>query len=292
MQVKEKRKIFVFWIGDQTKLSNFAKRSDVEWNIGPTSADHSFLMSVSPYYRLSFELGKYSFCSDVWRFWKLSENKGLYIDVSVNLGPNFTDFIDEISQYDVAVFRGNTHIIETSVLWSGKENNKFFKGLFDIYCDVSAKPWNMYFAPIILSSYIQNEWFTFSKDFEENINNGVAILSLLKIRDNNTIKKIGACSWGNVPVDFDYFEAMKSDHWSKWEETYKNKIVSIENVAAFNNVTKFGYFEPDINMVRRLYDTVDRKYLSHISKDAKKMMTKVEFKNKLIWSKIFRFFKK
>lgn len=287
----EKKKIFIFWVGEKEKLEHLFRKEiseKVEFIVGPTESDHQYLMSVSPYYKKSFEIKKFSFCSDVWRVWKLSKEKGIYIDVSVIIGENFLDFVSSLEKYDVALFRGNTHVIETAVMWSGKENNNFYKGMFDIWCDNRALPWNMHFAPSILSVYLYKNYFEFSFDFSENTNNTIAILSLMKIRDKKTIMKMGGDSWSSKKKNYDYTEQMMSDPWESWEKMYANKIEAKKRTDEFYRVKEFGFYEPDLVMVRGLYDTVEKKYLREIAKAAKAIHTKSSVFKSLIWSKIYR----
>lgn len=286
----QKEKLFIFWLGDKTKIDKTRYDNDnFKVIIGPSDSEHKFLMENYPYYRVGFENRKFSFCSDVWRLFVLSKERGLYIDASVLTGKKIQNFIEEIRDFDVAAFRGNYKYIESGVLWSGKKNNDFFAQVLKEYYTKEMSIASIV-MPAILSSYIFNLGFDFG--WEKQIKDRILILPLTKIRDKETVWKTGVGSWSTRDKNKDYFKAAQEiDGWKSWEDQFLSRKKSkrwnglVEKWMAGERI--------DIHLLREFYESgLEKVSRVQLEQDYKKMKIKPKLFEKLIWSKIFLFFKR
>lgn len=275
--------LFVFWLGNMNQF-DYKKYEKKHFNliVGPTAEDHKFLLEKYPYYRYGFEAKRFSFCSDVWRLFMLSKNRGLYVDVSVEIGSKVESFVRNVEKYDAVAFRGNYKYVESGVLWSGKENNTFYSNLLKFYeNDLSISSFVM---PVFLSVQFWKLGFSFGWDAEE-INN-IKLLPLTEIRNKNTLWKTSAASW-TKEANFDYFgKIQKNDGWLNWEKKYRNGIEDTlwsERVErAMNGATV------DVTMIRMFFDKNIMR--DKMRRDYKKINYKIKFSERLIWSKLYSFF--
>lgn len=284
---KSNTKIFLFWLGDEKIDKSKYEHVGFDLVIGPTADEHKYLMSKYTYYRTSFECKKFSFCSDVWRLYKLSNERGLYVDASVIIGPNFNAFVKKVESLNVAVFRGNYKYIETGVMWSGCTNNDFYKKLLENFCSYESIA--TFIMPVFLSKQIFEMGFNFGWDKEQI--GKIAIFPLTEIRNKNMIWKTGGGSWGAFANNDNYFEKVNNnDSWTEWEKKFINKEIDYgwQN-SCVERAMKGEWL--DIERLREYYDIglkgITRKQLLA---DYKASHHRKKFDELIIWSKLYVFF--
>ena len=283
-----KNKIFAFWIGDEKTKKTFKNKFNNNFNIeiGPSEKEHEYLMGASPYYKKSFEIKKYSFCSDVWRVWKLGNNGGLYLDISVVIGEQFNSWFKEISKYDISLFKGNNAYLENSVMYAKNGGKKFFKDIFKIYSREDMNPLWSEIMPFVLTIKMR-EKIKFPNDFDSFEKDKIKLWTLLKIRDSNKIKKFPGGSWTNKgKVSYDSFE--ERDGWRGWENDY---LAKHENIFYSTNATKQlrnGNYKISYRTAFDFYINTDRKDILKEIKMFYRLNKKAEFKYWIIWAKLNR----
>ncbi len=87
-------KVYAFWYGDPGRKAQlerkFAELNGIvgprhEFVLGPTDALHAALTREFEYYAASCAAKKYSYMTDVYRFWKLASNPGVYVDALIGV---------------------------------------------------------------------------------------------------------------------------------------------------------------------------------------------------------------
>lgn len=225
------KQVFLFWIGDESKILSIKEKLEKQGfniQIGPKATDHEYLYSNYPYYRKAFDQKIWALCSDVWRAYKLSKEKGVYIDTSVEIGNDFPKFYEYHIQNDVSLFRENKKLISNSIMFSGIENNYFFTSLLKLYgleipfdVDVRFLP----FGPSILSAFIIKECGKINGLQNEVLSLGktkVRLSTLLEIRNASTIVKKGSGSWFSNGTEVDRKNAA-NQYWENLEKNWKKR---------------------------------------------------------------------
>ena len=206
--------IYIYWIGDEKvkeKIrNNFSLLSKtnktIKINIGPTSDEHEFLIKNYKFYSVMYENKKYSFCSDLYRVWKLSENSGLYIDANTLIDyKRFHEILELVKnarrkQDKASIFiKENGHIIWNGFIYSN--NQDFFKKILNFYKtfpSVSSK----LTGPLILSMIVYRE-FGSKLNVDEN-NFYLDARNIDPFSDKSIIKYNGFGSWGkNKEIEWD-----------------------------------------------------------------------------------------
>lgn len=296
-----KRRIFLFLIGDKSKLSKTIatlEKQNFEVILGPTLEDEKELMQI-PFYKNSHDQKIWSFCSDVWRVWKLSTNVGLYMDVSSIVGEKVGEFYDRIIKNDTWLFKETAGYIGSAVCASGISNNDFYSQIFSFFKKFDSRFVRLYPIAPTLFTYQARKSLNIN-DWEENSSKGFHISTLEDVRNINTIKKCGGRSWGQ----YNTLQAVS------WIDTFENddawKTMSDLWINKDSNTAHKGYFEilhfmeqvekPEkwllIKNLRNLYDASDqkdRRELSSIYKSIKSNK-KLKLNERLIWSKFYIFF--
>lgn len=156
----EKIKIFVYWAGDEKikkmvidKFTNLEKKyKEIKVIFGPTKEDDDYLKKNFKLYSYYIDEKKYGLSSDIWRFWKLSNNNGIYIDALSEINENkFSDFLNVYKNKDSIFFRENYHLIWTGIF--ATKDKKLMKDILNFYANnfwVSKK----LTGPLILSIFI------------------------------------------------------------------------------------------------------------------------------------------
>lgn len=284
--MKEKIKLFVFWLGDDSQFD--AKRFDrsgFEIILGPSKEEHEYLLNKSSYYSKSFAAKKFSFCSDVWRLYKLSIDAGLYVDASVIIGEELINFInDELIGFDVCAFRGNYKWVESSVLWSGKKNNAFFKNILYKYYFEKDLEVSSFIMPTLLSVEFFKSGFSFGWTKQVVGNN--KLMTLNEIRNDKTIWKTGIGSWSSQKSS-NYLENIKYDLWAVWQKRFNEKVEDMYHSIKVERAMEGSLI--DVSLVRDLYD---RREVSHkdLIRQYRKIDYKIKFSERIIWSKLYCFF--
>ncbi|WP_027124130.1 hypothetical protein [Mycoplasmoides pirum] len=101
-------KIYAFWYGDKEKKEELEKKFNelnaiVGFNhkfiLGPTTEEHEYLLKTFEYYKKSCLAKKYSYMADIYRFWKLSKNFGMYMDALIGVNKSkIKNFLDELEK--------------------------------------------------------------------------------------------------------------------------------------------------------------------------------------------------
>lgn len=290
-----KRNVFLFFIGDKERISFLLDELDKkEFNVilGPTNAEHDFLYSNYPYYRKSYDLKIWAFCSDVWRLYKLSTNIGLYMDTSVKIGDDFTKFYDKNIQFKTTLFKEATSNLASAVMFSGIENNSFYKAVLKVYEEENGL--NPRLSPLIgdiISAMVTKEvnFYGFGDVETDNFR----ILGLMNIRNENELMKIGSGSWGANSKPVDMNNLIDNNFWKRTENSWlagKDYAIHIRREHRYMNSSQ-SYLFPTPLIIRDNYDKSnskeERKFLNSLYKSIE---YKVKFRDKLLWSKMYVFF--
>lgn len=281
------KNIFMFWVGDKDKIKPLVdKLEKMNFNVvvGPTKEDSNYLMSFD-FYKNSHEQKIWSFCSDVWRVWKLSTNIGLYIDTSVMVGDDFPSFFDITMKYKSYFVRENYALIASAILGSSIENNEIYEDLLNIYetfNNVDVRQYHI--APHIITKYLIEKY---NLNFGWNIyeNNNIFVDDFMSIRNQSTIKKLGGSSWLGG--------SQKSDPFQSHEENWQNRKINKIRFWEMQRYLNYSYEEPWIIGIRTAYDkSANKQERVRLQRIYKTIQGHVPLKQKLIWSKMFVFFNK
>lgn len=286
------KKVYLFWIGDHDLIKGLVDKletMDLSVEIGPSVDDHNFLYNNYPYYKKSYDQKIWSFCSDVWRLHKLSKNEGIYIDTSVEIGKDFMKLVNDCGKYDTVLFKETSSSIASSILFSNKQNNPFFREVLDLYKkDVPAFLYICPILPNVLSVKIKNdsEFYGFNDTI---IGKKIAIFGLDKIRDKRTIKKLGSGSWRvdakeKADTFWDDAEAAwnKCIDFAKFKRNYHKYMLENSNPI-----------QPIPQLIKHYYEiSCSKDDLRIMEQEYKKIKStqKVKIADLLIWSKFNRFF--
>lgn len=280
------KKIYMFWLGDPNSkvqsIKNKLEKMGFQVEIGPTQDEHDYLMSEFSYYRNSFEKKVYAFCSDVWRIYKLSRNSGLYIDVSLEIGDNFTDFYNYVSRYKCWFFKQYYGYVTNSIMWSGVDKNEMFENLLKIFFNLSNELVNCYdIFPTMLTSFLSKKVNLLSWD-ETMYNDEIKIDTLLKVRDSNTIKKNGSGSWMIKRWTGD-----EEDTWKEVEDMWRSKIINRRLLRRVDRINHFGYDVPNVIYLRKCYEVATEDTRKQILVLYKSIKYRKKFTELLIWSILY-----
>ncbi len=123
--------LFIYWFGKPN--SNVAKTIKLFEDKGVKvvqaegDSDHKYLLNNSKVYKKYFKNKKYSFASDVWRFYKLSKNdNSIYLDSG-----DIYDGVEPILNFKkTTLLKENIHFYNSGMIYN-KNHSKFFKEVFD-----------------------------------------------------------------------------------------------------------------------------------------------------------------
>lgn len=288
-------KVLIFWMGDKNvadfkkkQFSKIDKNNRFEIEVGPSKEEHEILYEEVQYYRDAFDAKIYSFCSDVWRFYKLSKERAVYIDTATVVGDNFEQWFDDNMVSKTTLFKGNPYTIETGVMFSSITNNNFYKAIFDFYKNNEIDIYTFPFAPTILTKFTKAK-YNIDITWDEFLNDEISIKSLLKIRDKKSLWKTSSASWWKETSSFADFE--KNDRWAYWEECWNNKKVHKHWIWRYQRHV-IDNEKIDVHMLRKYYDNSSSKDLKILLEAKyKEINYKMHLSEKLVWSKFYRFFK-
>lgn len=200
--------LYVYWYGNEEikkeielKFNNLAKEyQNINLIIGPTPEEHQYLMQNIPYYKEMTENKKYGFTADVYRFWKLSNSEGIYIDALTEINvKRFIEFIDLYLKNKNIFIKENGHLIWNGIIAS--HNKKLFENIFNFY-KKNKKIIKKLTGPVIISNFI----YRFYGVKRKNIDNELFFLDARDIKpyDKNSLFNYnGVGSWGNNrKIDF------------------------------------------------------------------------------------------
>lgn len=236
------KNIYIFNIGKVSEQleKNLAILKDKKYNVvvGPSHEEHKYLMANYPYYNKSIELGLYSFASDVWRFYILSKNEGLYLDTSLSIGKNFDDFYNEVSRYDAWIPKIHDQYLNGPVMYSKShplflEMLEFFKK-YDEKTEIRDFPIGPRVITIVAlkhNLFIKDMW-----DAHYNKENKVMLGTVMQIRNKDTIYKYGSGSWFKNK----WFRKIAAKQgWKKIEREFNTHSVKYRESEAWWMINKY-----------------------------------------------------
>lgn len=277
------KNIYLFWIGDSKKIENMIntiKSQGFNVVVGPSAEDDKYLSENFSYYKKSKEAKIWSFCSDVWRFYMLSKNEGLYIDANEAVGNEFYKLYEEIEKFDVAVVRGSSHTIGSSFLYSSGKKKEVFEEALNLYKKFDNEYVRTFpVGPHVITYVLRN---TFTPGFDFEVKDNIAFFSFLFIRDENKYKKVGSASWAGGFNASAYSQRVENNFKTHRKEDSK--------------ITRY-YFDakefPKVN-VFGLRDEFDKTNSKKVIKDLKTIYKNSKVKKylgqRLIWSRLYRLF--
>lgn len=283
--------IFIFWIGDIAKIeNNVNKLKQLGFNVivGPSSTEIEELKNKYVFFKNSFEQKIWSFCSDIWRLEMLANNKGMYIDTSVLIGDNFADFYNEALKYPTYLVRENYALVASCIMSSSMEKNKFFSDILDIFKTFTNPNVRTYHViTFMITKYLLNNT-TFELGWEPYENESFFVDTLPKIRDENTIKKLGMGSWRKRGYNV---SNVIHDGWTKYDNFWKSKTPHKDRLFEISKYENNEYTAPWLSGIRLAYDSSK---LSSERKELRKMYKQIKyripFSRLLLWSKLYIFF--
>lgn len=156
----EKIKIFVYWAGDEKiKKSIFnkflvleRKFDEIKVVFGPSKEDDNYLKNKYKLYDYWIKKKKYALASDIWRFWKLSNESGIYIDALSEINENrFNEFLHLYKNHDSIFIRENYHLFWTGIF--ATKNKELMNNILNFYKNNFWISKNLT-GPLILSIFI------------------------------------------------------------------------------------------------------------------------------------------
>lgn len=279
-------KLFIFWIGEKNDLVekniDILKKQKIDYEIGPSAEDHDFLMKDSPFYKKAFEGKFFSFCSDVWRLYKLKTSEGVYLDVSAEFGPEIGTLIEECKRSETTLLKLDDSNINATLMATTVKKNKIFTQIYDEY----SADWEF----PLKTRFIMQNWLTnktksmgIKPQWDPYFSKEIQILTVDKIRREGIYKKLGFNSW----------VIRKANNYDNWVGLEKNFIERKKDIERMKFEEIFFEFpdSPNIKYIRELYDiSKNRSERRELTKAYKAIPYKVKFGEKLIWSKLFIFF--
>ena len=199
----KKTKIFLFWLGSKEPpvSINFlnSKYKSLEFIFGPTASDHKYLMSEYEYYRIAYEKKIFSFCSDVWRFYILTKNRGFYCDINTEFGPKFETYIKGQFRYMYWAIKGEQNDVGSNFIGRWGKDTKLYEKALSYYKMHSVSKENIrafYVGPTVLTRSIWSIWGVKLSGFRsESINKEIFIDIFPNMRNRNIIYNFGSGSW-------------------------------------------------------------------------------------------------
>lgn len=217
------KKVFIYNVGQDDivkPLKEIIEKQGFTVIVGPTNEDQNFLMNI-PYYKESYENKIYSFCSDVYRSYILSIDKGLYIDTSVMIGPEFFKFYDEVEKFKTWLPRTSDAAINNSVAFGDKSS--FMKEALNFYIEKYVPNSGVRQFPIlprIVTLLAMHKGLIKKNDWTIEGNDEVQLGSMLLIRNENTIKKLGGGTWFPGKRNSDKKSKSAQKGWLKMEKRF------------------------------------------------------------------------
>lgn len=295
-----KRKVFVFWIGEKNEIKELLSKLrslDFEVHLGPSKEEHDFLYEEYKYYKMSYDQKIWAFCSDVWRLYVLSKQKGMYIDSSVIIGKDLSTFYDFFINNETTLFKESAGLIANAVMLSGVENNVFFADILSKYkinhpenLDVRLLP----IGPMVVTSHAMRH-FGFKPSFtDQSLKNEkghcINIFSLLQIRNKNSIFKAGFGSWWQSAEKISNKKLAKN-HWQNLESKWRRQVGKNDHQRLLKVLSKREDLPVWVREIRRMYDSSKSEAeLKELKLMYKRIDYKIKFSELLIWSKMYRTF--
>lgn len=226
--------IFVYWVGNNNVKNEIEKKfnllkekfNNINIYIGPNNDEHMFLSKNFRYYEYYFKKKNYAMCSDIYRVYKLSNNKGIYLDATIKINfLKFEELIYLLKNNETVVIRENGHLIWNGFLYS--TNTDLYKKILNFY----KKHFNIaksLTGPLIYSIFIY-------KEYGANLKNKK--LKCLDARDINPyspdsfLNYNGFGSWGKNKVDYENREKTGAHSYF-----YRNAIKFEQNKISKLNV--------------------------------------------------------
>lgn len=226
-------RIFLFSIGKDDKaneLKEKLKLMNFEVHLGPTYEDDKYLEENFEYYKKAKKDKIYSFMSDIYRFWKLTSEGGIYLDISLDVNPSkeTEKQLRNMFKYNFFAYKSNDLKLESAVI-AGQKGNYVSNSALSYFEIVSNIPYKDMRAipncPNILTMLYRLE--NPPIDFNDFNNDRWHIESFKAIRNKNTLFKYGFRSWKKTNSDFDWWQNQE-DMWDKKESTLKREIKELK----------------------------------------------------------------
>lgn len=226
------KKVYMFNIGmDEVAQKNKVKLESMGFDveIGPTFSDKKELRKSNWYARAEKE-GLYAFMSDYYRFWKLYNDGGVYMDLSTDIKVNAKSkkMLEKMFKSEFHCFKSNDVKIETAII-SGKRNNSISARALEILENVSydyrKKMSTNVNSPNVLTLLYLDE--NPPLDFESFSNENITVESFKLIRDHGSIFKYGLASWKDGNDGYDWWENQEMI-WNQNKSTYRYEMKEVK----------------------------------------------------------------
>lgn len=230
------KKIFIFNIGMDDKANDLKRKLEImgfDVHLGPTKEDDEYLEKNSSYYRRVKKEKIYPFMADVYRYWKLSSEGGIYLDISLDIKVNneTKKMLNDMTKYQFFGYKSNNIKVENAVI-AGKKGNYVTTSALSYLEILSSAPSKEIrnTPPVnILTMLFFLEEPTI--DFNDFNNDRWHLESFKKIRDKNTIYKSGLGSWKKSNSEFDW--------WSNQERLWNKRVSTLDHEKKeFRKITK------------------------------------------------------
>lgn len=205
---------------------------------------------------------------------------GLYIDANEKVGDNFHKLYEEAEKFDLVAIRGSSHTLTSSLFYSSGKLSNIFQEALNIYKEFDYGYIRLFPIGPHVITWVLRDKYKPGFDFEEK--DGIAFFPYTFIRDEKKYKKVGSASWSKGFNSVEYSQGVE-DNFIRYR-SQDNKLTRY-----FYESNKF----PKVNLyyLRDEFDRADsKKVLSDLEKIYKKCEQKKIVFQRLIWSKMYRFF--
>ena len=284
--------IYIYWMGGKKPPIDIdyenRRFKNLNFILGPSEAEHEFLMESVWYYRKSFEEGTFAFCSDVWRVYVLSKANGVYIDASTTIGRGFEEWIKKLYSYKYVFIKEAADYL-TNAFFLGNDH-VFFEEMFKMYASLeygSVSTKALFEGPTLLTLKF-NEYFQLEiKDFKEQKNGkDILLLNYLDFLNENVVYNYGGGSWANGGRETaNGFRKNNARLWTS--EKKQEKYLSGKRFETGKEL-----MNPfDVWRLRTVYDNSSDKRELQIIDSLYRKIEHVTFFEKMFWSKLYRAFR-
>ncbi len=247
---------YSYWLGDETekkKIQNYFSKieklnKNIKFHLGPTQKEHEYLLEKFKFYSINFTKKNFSFCSDVWRLYKMyvlqendNQDKNVYIDSKTLFNESRIDeLVSLIESKNNILIKEKPHRIWNGFIYLNSENkNIIFDCLNFYYIFPHLTSSAIFIGPSIMGIFvckqkqknIQDTFFLDARDIDPLNNNGIlkynGFASWHEKNKNKNLDEMknGATFFHNQAIKFENNKWTKIGIW--WRKWYWDKFCII-----------------------------------------------------------------
>lgn len=281
--------IFIFWVGDFNQISENVRKIESlghKVHIGPTKQEDEYLSRKYKYYRDSKKLKIYSFMSDVWRAYMLSNNEGFYIDAKVEVGKEVEKFYENnLSKYEAWIPRLRRNVCSFAVMYSNGKCDLFKKILAEFEKYDYINPRLFWIGPHVCDFILTSEGYYANSDQSSYEHNGILIDSPEKIFNKDYFVKTGDASWFHPRIKHENQSVISTPYTKICLDQWENNIYG--RWLKFKSLPKADFER--INFETEFASKGNLSLLKKIYKESYKGVG-LKLTDRMIWRRLYRFF--